>query len=271
MENLKAYQSLKTIDKIISIITKKERGAYLRFGDGDLNIMQGLSEQLNTYNINFSNELKESICIDETNYLKGICLMCKKYGLLEDKMWPGNHEWPENRVNHFYNVIYNIRKKHLTDYYSFVAFNYYITTYPEKSLPLMKNIRDLCLQNEVIFVGNNMINKDIINLFFGQKYNFIECPSRNSYNEINIIENKLIKNLNSNNNYKILVICSGVTTRCLIKRIWINKNIKSKYFLLDFGSIIDALSGLITRQYIIDTKFNSIKYCSDFKNYLEDK
>lgn len=86
VNNLEAYQSLETIDKIISIITKKERGAYLRFGDGDLNIMQGLSEQLNIYNINFSNELNESICIDETNYLKGICLMCKKYGLLEDKM-----------------------------------------------------------------------------------------------------------------------------------------------------------------------------------------
>ena len=77
MEHLKPHQSLETIHKITSIIAKKERGAYLRFGDGDLNIMQGLSEQLNTYNINFCNKLKESICIDETNYLKGICLMCK--------------------------------------------------------------------------------------------------------------------------------------------------------------------------------------------------
>ena len=61
MEHLKPHQSLETIHKITSIIAKKERGAYLRFGDGDLNIMQGLSEQLNTYNINFCNKLKESI------------------------------------------------------------------------------------------------------------------------------------------------------------------------------------------------------------------
>ena len=80
-----SYKSLPTINKVIDIITKKEKGAYLRFGDGDLNIMQGMNELLNSYNEKFSNELKESITIDNENYLKGVCLMCNKFKLLEEK------------------------------------------------------------------------------------------------------------------------------------------------------------------------------------------
>tara|TARA_B100001094_G_scaffold171567_1_gene165925 strand:+ start:76 stop:894 length:819 start_codon:yes stop_codon:yes gene_type:complete len=268
--NMLSYKSLPTINKVIDIITKKEKGAYLRFGDGDLNIMQGMNELLNSYNEKFSNELKESITIDNENYLKGVCLMCNKFKLLEEKMWPGNHEWPENIATNYYKLLSIIRKKPLLTYYTFVAFNYYLTTYPEKSYPLMKNIRDLCLKNDVIFIGNNTVNKNVINLLFGEKYTFIECPSKYSYNNIDNIENNLIAALNNNINYKIVVTCCGVTTRCLIKRIWKKQNINCNYFMLDFGSIIDALSGNKTRQYIIETKFNGKMYCERFKKYIDN-
>lgn len=271
MENLKPHQSLETIHKIISIIAKKERGAYLRFGDGEMNHISGGEDQYNRKSLNFDVEMKESICIDHPNYLLGVCLMSKNYGLLEDKMWLGNHEWPENRTKQFYNIIYNVRKKHLTDYYTFVAFNYYITTYPEKSFSLMKNIRDLCIQNNVIFIGNNNIKKDVISMLFGEKYSFIECPPKHSYGSIDSIENQLIDSLNSKKEkYNIVIFCLGAASEPLIKRIWKNENIHLNYFLFDYGSIIDALSGIKSRQYIICTKFNGIKYCSDFKNYIKN-
>lgn len=265
---MKAYKSYETINKIIVMISKQEKGAYVRFGDGDLNIIGGINEQYNKFNINAKKELIESITIDDIGYLKGFCLLCNKYNLLENKMWPGNHEWPENRCVLLYKQLYNIRKKDINEYYTPVAFNYYLTTYPEKSFPLMKNIRDLCLKNSVIFIGNNSINKNIINLYFGKKYAFIESPSKNSYDSIDNIEKQIFYHLNIDNNYKIIIICCGVTTRCLAKRIWKNNNVKCKYFILDLGSIIDALSGNETRQYILETKFNHIKFNQDFINYL---
>ncbi len=267
---LSPHKSLDTINKIIDIITKNEKGAYLRFGDGEMNHMMGMPSMENKHDTNFDIEMRESICIDDPNYLKGVCLMCDKYGLLEEKMWPGNHEWPEYIADKYFAIMYNIRKNILTEYYTFVAFNFYLTTYPEKSFPLMKNIRDLCLKNDVIFIGNKTINKNVIELMFGEKYLFIECLSKNSYSDINNIENKLIYSLNINDNYKIVIVCCGATTEALAKRIWKTNNIKCNYFMLDFGSIIDALSGNNSRQYLIDTNFNGKMYCERFKKYIDN-
>lgn len=267
---MNSYKSYDTIVKILNVIETKNKGAYLRYGDGDFNIMTGTHDMLNSFNIKFSDELKESVNIDDKNYMKGFCLLCDKYGLLEEKMWPGNHEWPENRCVNFYNILFSIRNKPLYDLYSPVAFNYYITSYREQSYELMKNFKNLCQQNNnsVLFVGNTNVKKDILNLYFGEKYDFIECPPRNSYDKVDEIENNLIKNINKNTNYKIVIICCGVTSRCLIKRIWKNTKINVGYFLLDFGSIIDGLSGINSRQYYNETKFNVDLYNSGFKKYI---
>lgn len=267
--NYNANKSLVTINKIIDIMTNNGRGAYVRIGDGDLNIMMGKNDMLNSFNKSSSRELKECLNIEDENFLIGVILLCNKYKLLEDRMWPGNHEWPEYRCDYFYNYMSKIIGKQLTTYYSAVAFNYYITTHSEKSIQYMTKLRNLCLNNEVIFIGNKNINKDIVELYFGDNFNFIECPIKESYNVIDNIENKLETLLKHNDIYKIVIICAGITTRCIIKRIWKNKTINCKYFLLDFGSIIDALSGLTSRQYIIDTKFNSVSYCNKFLNYIK--
>ena len=264
------HKSLDTINKIICIITERKKGAYLRFGDGEMNHMMGIPSMENKHDTNFDIEMRESICIDDPNYLKGVCLMCNKYGLLEEKMWPGNHEWPEHIADKYFSLMCNIRKKILTEYYTFVAFNFYLTTYPEKSFPLMKNIRELCLKNNVIFIGNKNIDKNVIELMFGEKYFFIECPPKNSYSDINHIESKLISSLNMNDNYKIVIVCCGATTEPLTKRIWKTNNIKCNYFMLDFGSIIDALSGNNSRQYLIDTNFDGKIYCDNFKKYINN-
>ena len=76
-------KSLDTINKIIETISKKEKGAYLRYRDGDFNIMTGQHEHLNMYNNKMRIELIESIRIDNQNYFIGTILMCKKYSLLE--------------------------------------------------------------------------------------------------------------------------------------------------------------------------------------------
>jgi hypothetical protein len=93
--NYNANKSLVTINKIINIMTNNSRGAYVRIGDGDLNIMMGKNDMLNRFNQSSSNELKECLNIEDENFLIGVILLCNKYQLLEDRMWPGNHEWPE--------------------------------------------------------------------------------------------------------------------------------------------------------------------------------
>ena len=76
---MNSYKSEETMYKVLDLIDNKKKGAYLRFGDGDLNIMEMKDDSYNHCNINFSNELKESISINDGNYLVGINLICKKY------------------------------------------------------------------------------------------------------------------------------------------------------------------------------------------------
>ena len=106
-------------------------------------------------------------------------------------------------------------------------------------------------------------------MYFGNCV-YIECKPKNSYDDINIVEKQLIKELVNNvnsNKYSIVICCMGVATRVLIKRIWNNSSV-SNYFLLDFGSIIDALSGIDSRAYISLTKFNAEQFNNNFKKYI---
>jgi hypothetical protein len=97
----------------------------------------------------------------------------------------------------------------------------------------MKKIRDISIQNNVIFIGNHTIKKDVISLFFGDKYTFIECPRKNSYGNIDNIEENLNNALNSEKEqYNIVILCLGAASEPLIKRVWKNNNINSNFFYL---------------------------------------
>ena len=252
------------MNKVLELIEKKNKGAYLRFGDGDLNIIDMKDDSYNRCNLNFSRELKESISINDPNYLVGINLICNKYGLLEPGMFPGNHEWPENICDVFYSNICNIIGRKFNNFYSQIALNYLITMKQTEALDILNRLKTLCVQNNVIFIGNANINKAIINLYFGN-CTFIECKPINSYEDINVVEKKLLQEIDrtNNNKYNVVICCMGVATRVLIKRIW-NNSTATNYFLLDFGSIIDALSGIDSRAYISLTQFNSTEFNKRF-------
>jgi hypothetical protein len=264
---MKSYKSLETMNKVLEIIENKNKGAYLRFGDGDLNIMEMKDDSYNRCNLLFSNELKESISINDNNYLIGINLICDKYGLLEPGMFPGNHEWPEKICDDFYKKICAIICRNFNNFYSQIALNYLITMKQPDAIEILYKLKLLCLQNNTIFIGNTNINRDIIKLYFGN-YSFIECKQKNSYDDINSVEHKLSHQLRSDK-YNIVICCMGVATRVLIKRIW-NNNI-TNYFILDFGSIIDALSGIDSRAYISLTNFNNNQFNNNFAYFEKQK
>ena len=265
---MNSYKSEETMYKVLDLIDSKTKGAYLRFGDGDLNIMEMKDDSYNRCNIFFSNELKESISVNDSNYLVGINLICNKYGLLEPGMFPGNHEWPEKICDEFYHKICNIIGRKFTNFYSQIALNYLITMKQREATKILYKLKTACLQNNVLFIGNSNINKNIIDLYFGNCV-YIECKPKNSYDDINVVEQQLIKELSNNDKYTIVICCMGVATRVLIKRIWNNSNV-SNYFLLDFGSIIDALSGIDSRAYISLTGFNAGQFNNNFTKYINN-
>jgi len=257
---MKVYKSEDTIIKILQFIENKKGGFYVRFGDGDLNISMNKNDMLNNSTPQFKDEMIESIKIDDPCYFRGFTLMCQKYGLLENGMFPGNHEWPEkhcDRVMHYLNTFTS-----LDEIYTPVAFQYMMTMKSEICCSYLHMLKHLINQNNCIVVGNKSLNQQILNLYFSDNYHFIQCSSQNSYNEIDKIEKQIIEHTTVNN-FNIIICCAGCTTRILAKRLYKSGQCNNLFFL-DIGSIVDALSGFDTRAYIKLTNFDDKKFHNIF-------
>ena len=89
---LKFHQTRPTLARITEIISKKQKGAYLRFGDGDVNLALGISDMKQPPNVSLAHEMRKAFAINGPTILKALPLHCKEFGGLEDGMFPGNHE-----------------------------------------------------------------------------------------------------------------------------------------------------------------------------------
>ena len=248
------FSTTETLNKIISLITAGERGAYMRYGDGDINIAYNENDLYNKANPTFAKEMQESLSISDKNYLKCLPLMCEKYNMLEPGMCPGNHECPEDWCD---NILSRAKKYgDFTTVYSHIALTY-AACY--NHLLLMKLVRTL-KNNKILFVGNKDCDPNILKDIFGEGYTWIKTPNRDSYRQIDLIYASCKEYFNDEKNngechlrsdpnreYIVTVVCMGVAGRPLVTRLW-NEAFNTFYF--DFSSLMDALHGWNTRAWI---------------------
>ncbi len=46
MKKIKFYSTQETLDKVLDLIQKNEKGGYFRFGDGDVNLAEYIKSEL---------------------------------------------------------------------------------------------------------------------------------------------------------------------------------------------------------------------------------
>jgi len=73
---MRFYKSRETLGKILQIIKQREKGAYFRFGDGDINLANFAHDMYQTSNFNLSSEMREALAINHKNALKALPLQC---------------------------------------------------------------------------------------------------------------------------------------------------------------------------------------------------
>lgn len=243
------YKSEETLEAIESIILNKEKGAYLRFGDGDINLANGDNDLLQENNSLLSHEMSEALSMSNKNILKSLPLHCKEYGW-EVGMFPGNHECDKAWADSILDKVERFWGGEVNEVYSPVALHFLASYKPERAIKFLKFIRN---NNICCVVGNKKIPRKTIKSIFGQTIH-IKTPTNNSYNKIDTIENKVSNLLDkSDNQYKIVVTAMGCSGRILQKRL-INKY--ENIFLFDFGSLLDALCGWNTRAWIELSEFD---------------
>lgn len=259
---LQFHNSVETLGKMTEIIAKKEKGAYFRFGDGDLVLSLGEKDAYQNPNPNLQKEMKEAFSLNGPNILKCLPLHCEEFGGLEPGMGPGIHMRPYEDCRFLLILAEPIWNADVEDVYSMSALAHVATN----NLPLcLSFLKFLKTSGCTVLVGNEEIPLSIRTLLFGPECQFVPTPSRNSYNEIDRIEKECLEKLAYVNGYKIIVTSMGCSGRILQKRLW---NQLDHVFLFDFGSLMDAICGWDTRDWIRLAHFDSQRFVNVLKKEL---
>jgi hypothetical protein len=232
---------LATIKHCQKLISLGQSGAYMRFGDGDVNLLECKNDMLQAGNKQIAGEMQEAFSLTGEGIVKCLPLHSQKFGTMPG-MQPGIHlaqdEWAENMLSRVYK--YFIGEK----IYSPVALPYLAVFDSDNALGFLRFLRS---QNP-IFVGNENVSPFTIEKLFGNTVH-VKTPPQNSFVDIDRIEQETMQNyLERKREYDVIVVAMGCSGRILEKRLLKNQSLN--VFLFDFGSLLDAFCGWNTRAWI---------------------
>ena len=248
IQHVEIRTSLETINDIKKAILNKNKGAYLRFGDGDIYLMIGRDDILHKANYFMAKEMKEAFNLRIGELHKALAINSNIFGLEEGMREDMHLVSNQNALNylavtHKYFDLHNI--------YTPVALHYLSTFDQENCVEFLKFLKSC----NPIFVGNEKIESNIIEKLFGEIH--IKTPSSNSYDQIDRIEIELVTFLDiKKEEFKVVIVAMGCPGRILQKRI-----LKRGYnvYLFDFGSLLDAFNGESTRLWIDIANVENLK------------
>jgi hypothetical protein len=251
------YKTKDTISKIKEIIDKEEKGLYLRFGDGDVNLANGNSDSLQSANELVKVEMSQAFAINDKNVLRSLPLHCKEYGL-EEGMFPGNHECDKGWADRLLSKVKPFWGGEFGDIYSPVALHFLATVDVKSTIEFLNYMKS---KSPVAIIGNENIPSEIISKIFGETCTHIKTPPQNSFSSIDRVESEF-KNIYKEGEYNIIITAMGCSGRVLQKRLYNNHD---NIFVFDFGSLMDALCGWNTRAWIELTNFDKDKILEKIK------
>lgn len=257
------HTSEPTLNKITEIISKKEKGVYLRFGDGDVVLANGQDDSYQDKNVFLQQEMREAFALNGPNVLKCLPLGCQVFSGLENGMYEGNHGSSDAWCINMVNMAAPFWNGEIGDVYSMTALAHASTSNVGLCINFLKFLKQ---SNCAVFVGNCNIPVHIRELLFGKECQFVPTPARNSYEEIDRIEKECLEKTANINGYKIIVTSMGCSGRALQKRLW---NKLDNVFLFDFGSLMDALCGWNTRAWIDLEHFNAPAFVQTLEKELQ--
>ena len=246
---IKVIKSRPTLEKLLKHLSRKEKCAYVRTGDGDINLLNGENDSYNRCTDDFKHEMKEVFELSDPNFMK--CLPLYIGDNAEPNMCPGNHLCDISFYNHIISKV-GTYIQYFPSVYSHVSLCYQATYDPEYAIHFLKELKKACLVNSTYVIGNSTTSTELIRLFFGNNINRILTDSKDSYANINTVWNTISNSINKDR-YTIFIIFMGCAGRPLQKRIW---KTYDNVFIFDVGSLMDAISGQDTRAWIKISGFN---------------
>ncbi|GAA4943051.1 hypothetical protein GCM10023314_15160 [Algibacter agarivorans] len=246
MDNIRIQTTFNTLNELENCIKLNQRGAYLRFGDGDIYLLNKKHDSYQNANEFLAKEMLEAFQINDKYVFKSLAIHSEKFGY-EDGMFDGNHK--NNQVLSISllksTYMFFIGQK----IYSPVALHFTATQNPIRTNSFLKMLKS----KTKLFIGNKELNKSVIKMLFGNSIH-IKTPSKNAYDDIKRIYTESKFEIEKFDGFAVVVVAMGCSGRPLMKRLLLNK---FNIFLFDFGSLIDGFDGVNSRTWL---KVNSIDY-----------
>jgi hypothetical protein len=240
-KNIKMVSPEKTISQITDYIKSEKSGAYLRFGDGEINVIEGKNEPEQDGDSTLKRELRESMEMSGDHIMKSLMLHSPRFGYTEGPHLVSD-EWAVKLLKRAY--YYFIGDK----IYCHAAIAQCFEYKKKEMADLLKEIRK---KQKKIFIGNKLVSKDILQEVFGENVIHIKVESRNCFRNVDTTEKELIEILEKNpKEFYTVIFAAGPTANVLQKRLYGKYN----FFSVDFGSLIDAISGWSSRAWINSDK-----------------
>lgn len=230
-----------TLSACMQCIEKKIPGAYLRFGDGDLNLLEGHDELLQHSTESIKREMQEVFLLCGEGIVKGLPLHAPRFGLYEG-MAPGifgaSDEWAERLLLRCYPYFIG------TPIYSSVALAYLSVFDRAAALSFLRFLR----KHTPLFVGNESIPSHVLLSLFNSEQ-WVPTPGKNAFSSIYETGKSVVSLLEKRDrHFDVVVTAMGCSGRVLAKRIL--QDSSRRVFVYDFGSLMDAFCGWPTRAWI---------------------
>ena len=210
----------------------------MRFGDGDMFLAKGQKDILHAPSTKLTYEMNEALSYSSGNILKSLPIHSYKFGY-EDGMAHGSHLMRDKAAERF--IKQSIELFIGQKIYSTVALHHQFVTNYEYALTFLRFLKS----RSMLFIGCKDIESTILTTLFG-KVPHIQCPSKESYTEIDRIEEESIRALSHPSSPSgVVIVAMGCPGRVLVKRL-LKRNL-GPFFYFDFGSLLDFICGWNTR------------------------
>ena len=233
---MKAASTTESINHLMNMLDEHTRVYYVRFGDGEIMIMNGRSESHHTQSTKLKKEVRASFKIKDHEYIKAAVLGYPEEPGMCDRMFI------DGTANHTRCKMLTRWTQRFTDetyFYNPIVFHYLSIHNPS----LLRDFIYYYIRPQTkMFIGGN--SKAAMEKLYGKIDHYIETPKREAYYAIDEWWPEVERNVGK---CQVVLPSAGVASEVVAKRLW---NLNADIHCIDIGSINDIVEGNASRGWI---------------------
>lgn len=218
-----------TMQAIVTALRAKQRFAYLRFGDGDVLILNGGSDSHQEVSKALMKDHRRAFSLYGPDVMKALPLHSKKFGA-DEHMGPGEHMWSDDFASQMLLGAFEFFVG--TKIWSMVAVHYSMVYNPDLAKLFFAEIGT----HQPIFVGGKHNDSFILEQLLGSTA-IVKTPSKDAYSEIDRIYGDIVELVEARGrDFDVVIFSCGMSSRVLIDRL---HRTGRNLFLFDLGSVLE--------------------------------